>query len=273
MSLRIALLDMNNEQPNQGMRCIREIIKHWSAMHQYDITVQEFEVRQKKQLPDLSFDIYISSGGPGSPLTSADEDWDKQYCNWIQRVEDFNHDINGYPKKFVFFICHSFQLACRYYGLAKVSPRISTSFGVFPMHQTEAAASEPVFDGLQDPFYAVDSRSFQVTEPNEAMLEEMGAQVLAIEKDRPHLPYDRALMAIRFNGYFIGTQFHPEADAIGMSMHLQTPEKKQSVVEEHGEAKWQSMIEQLNDPDKIMFTYSHILPNFLNIAVGELIEA
>ena len=42
------------------------------------------------------------------------------------------------------------------------------SFGVFPMHRTEEAFNEPVFDGLQDPFYAVDSRSFQVTEPNEA---------------------------------------------------------------------------------------------------------
>ena len=100
----------------------------------------------------------------------------------------------------------------------------------------------------------------------------MGAQILAIEKDRPHVPYDRAVMAIRFNDYFIGTQFHPEADAIGMSMHLQTPDKKQSVIENHGEAKWHSMIEQLNDPDKIMFTYSHILPNFLNKAAGNMVQ-
>jgi len=38
------------------------------------------------------------------------------------------------------------------------------------------------------------------------------------------------------------------------------------------EAKWKSMIEQLNDPDKILWTHDHILPNFLNIAVGELVE-
>jgi homoserine O-succinyltransferase len=80
-------------------------------------------------------------------------------------------------------------------------------------------------------------------------------------------------MAIRFNDYFIGTQFHPEADAIGMSMHLQTPDKKQNVIENHGEAKWRNMIDHLNDPDKIMFTYSHILPNFLNIAASRMIQA
>jgi len=75
-------------------------------------------------------------------------------------------------------------------------------------------------------------------------------------------------MALRFNEYFIGTQFHPEADAIGMSMYLQRKDKKESVIENHGVAKWESMVEQLLDPDKIMFTYSKILPNFLNQAIG-----
>jgi hypothetical protein len=30
------------------------------------------------------------------------------------------------------------------------------------------------------------------------------------------------------------------------------------------------MLEHLNDPDKIMWTYAHILPNFLNQAVEHL---
>lgn len=54
----------------------------------------------------------------------------------------------------------------------------------------------------------------------------MGASILAIEKARPHVPYERAMMALRFNENMIGTQFHPEADAIGMSLHLKTPERK-----------------------------------------------
>ncbi len=239
MNLRVALLDMNDGYPNQGMRCIREIVGHWSAMHRYSLQLDEFNVRQKNELPDLSYDIYISSGGPGSPLESVNEEWDKNFCQWIQMVEEYNKNDNYYPKKHVFFICHSYQLACRYYGLAKVSPRKSMSFGVFPIHMTDVGFHEPVFDGLRDPFYAVDSRNYQVTEPNEAVINKMGAQILTIEKDRPHVPLDRAIMAIRFNDYFIGTQFHPEADAIGMSMHLQTPDKKQNVIENHGEAKWQ----------------------------------
>jgi hypothetical protein len=91
-----------------------------------------------------------------------------------------------------------------------------------------------------------------------------------VEKYRPHVPYEQALMAVRFNPYMIGTQFHPEADAIGMSIHLQTEEKKKTVIENFGEAKWQSMIDHLNDPDKIMWTYAHLIPNFLNGAVDQL---
>ena len=96
------------------------------------------------------------------------------------------------------------------------------------------------------------------------------AKILCIEKDRPHVSYERAIMAMRFNDYFIGTQFHPEADAIGMSMYLQTEEKKKTVIENHGLKKWESMIEHLSDPDKILWTYAHILPNFLNIALNSI---
>jgi homoserine O-succinyltransferase/O-acetyltransferase len=86
------------------------------------------------------------------------------------------------------------------------------------------------------------------------------------------VPYEQAIMGMRFNEYMLGTQFHPEADAIGMSMYLQRDEKKQTVIEGHGLEKWQSMVDQLNDPDKIMWTYAHILPNFLSIAHQQLHE-
>ncbi len=99
-----------------------------------------------------------------------------------------------------------------------------------------------------------------------------GANILCIEKERPHVPLERAIMAMRFNKYFFGTQFHPEADAIGMSMYLQTEEKKKTVIENHGHEKWESMLKHLNDPDKILSTYSHLLPNFLNIAVEQFIS-
>jgi hypothetical protein len=138
------------------------------------------------------------------------------------------------------------------------------------MHLLMEGKEETIFDGLKDPFYAVDSRDYQVTGPDHNKLQKMGASVLAIEKERSHVPLERAIMAIRFNENMIGTQFHPEADAIGMSLHLQTNDKKKTVIENYGVEKWQSMIDHLNDPEKIMWTYSHILPNFLLNGVDSL---
>jgi len=270
MKLRIAILDLYEGVANQGMRCIREILNQFGEMNQLDLHYAEFDVRLEKQVPGLDFDIYISSGGPGSPLDSEGSDWEKVYFNWLDKVEKFNNNPGNLIKKQVFFICHSFQLACRHYAIAEVSKRKSTSFGVFPIHYLADAEFEPIFDGLNDPFYVVDSRDFQVIQPNHNKIKNMGASILAIEKNRPHVPLERAIMAIRFNENMIGTQFHPEADAIGMSLYLQTPEKKETVITNHGEAKWKSMIDQLNDPDKIMSTYAHILPNFLNMAVGKM---
>lgn len=264
-TIRIALLDLYEGQVNEGMRCIRDILNQYSKTHGINLECREFDVRLKCQLPDLNHDIYISSGGPGSPLAS-DAKWEALYFDWVNQVETYNQSTSG-PKKHVYFICHSFQLACRYFKVANVTKRKSTAFGVFPVHMLPAGKEEPVFTGLQDPFYAVDSRNYQVIEPDQQQIDRIGASILTIEKERPHVPLERAIMAMRFNEYMVGTQFHPEADATGMSRYLQREDKKQMVIKNHGFEKWQSMIEQLNDPDKIGFTYSHILPNFLDKAI------
>ena len=270
MQIKIAILDLYDGQANEGMRCLRQIIAEWGAATGMDFSVKEFEVRQQLEIPDTSFDIYISSGGPGSPLESQGTEWETRYFDWIGSIERWNAGASDFPKKQVFFICHSFQLATRFYQIAHVCKRNSTAFGVFPVHMLEDGPGERVFEGLTDPFYAVDSREFQVIEPDLDKIHAMGGSVLAIEKERPHVPFERAIMSIRFNRYFIGTQFHPEADGEGMSMYLQREDKKKTVIDNHGEQKWKSMIEQLNDPDKIRLTYQHVLPNFLRLATEQV---
>lgn len=265
---RVAILDLYEGAPNQGMRCIREILQQYAEYNSLNLQINEFEVRIKKELPGLDYDVYISSGGPGSPLDSKGSEWEAEYFKWLHHVEKYNLNSKNVHKKHIFLICHSFQLVCRHYNFATVSKRKSTAFGVFPIHSIDTNHHEPIFEGLKEPFYAVDSRDYQVTAPRHDLLKETNGQILAIEKARPHVPLERAVMAIRFNEFMIGTQFHPEADAIGMSLYLQTEEKKKTVIENHSFEKWESMIQQLNDPDKIMHTYSVILPNFLNLAVN-----
>lgn len=271
-TVRIAILDLYEGHENQGMRGLREIIKHFGEINDLHIVSKEFDVRQKNELPDMSYDIYFSSGGPGSPTESEGLEWDNLYFEWLQEIDDYNLDVNNVKKKYGFFICHSFQLACRHFKVAKLSKRNSSAFGVFPVHLLEAGKTEPVFEGMPDPFYAVDSRDYQVVQPDEKKLQKLGAKVLCIEKERPHVPYERALMGIRFTDHFIGTQFHPEADPAGMLIRLHDDEKRKIVIENYGLEKWKSMIEQLNDPEKILWTHDHILPNFLNIALNSLQE-
>ena len=268
--IRIAILDLYNGQQNEGMRCIREMLMRMNATYQQALEWKEFEVRNKHELPSLEFDIYLSSGGPGSPLESEGMAWDNAYFKWLSDLVAWNNSANNINKKYAFFICHSYQLACRYFELGNVTKRKSTAFGVFPMHRMEAGLAEPVFNGLNDPFYGVDSRDFQVVQPQLERMQAIGAAILCIEKERPHVDLERAIMAIRFNNYMLGTQFHPEADAQGMSMYLKRDDKKKTVIENHGQEKWESMIEQLNDPEKISMTNSHVLPNFILQAIANI---
>lgn len=268
--IRIAILDLYEGQANQGMRCIRQILTEWCEFHQLNAAWEEFDVRLQNNVPGLDFDIYISTGGPGSPLESKGTAWENDYFSWLQQVEAWNADPANFRKKYIFLICHSFQLVCRHYGIGQISKRNKTSFGVYPVHVTLEGQHDPVFRGLNDPFYVVDSRDYQVTSLDFEKINLLGSQILCVEKYRPHVPFEQALMGIRFNDYLVGTQFHPEADAIGMSMYLQREDKKQTVIDNYGVEKWRSMIDQLNDPDKIMWTYAHVLPNFLSESVKQL---
>jgi len=269
--IKVAILDLYDGVENEGMRGFREILQRYKAKNDLNLSYEVFDVRQKVEVPGTEFDIYISSGGPGSPIDSEGTEWEKKYFRLIDSLEDHNLS-NAQQKKYGFFVCHAFQLMCRKYRLGDINMRKSASFGVLPVHQTNAAKNEPVFEGLADPFYSVDSRLWQVINPNEKRFVDFGMQLLAIEKERPYVDLPRAMMAIRFNDYFFATQFHPEADATGVQNLLLKDEKKKEVVSEHGLDKYNEMLEHLEDPDKITHTQNTIIPNFLDQAVLSLQE-
>ncbi|MGB2846095.1 MAG: GMP synthase, partial [Saprospiraceae bacterium] len=81
--------------------------------------------------------------------------------------------------------------------------------------------------------------------------------------------HDRALMAIRFSDYFIGTQFHPEADPAGMLVHFNGA-KKQPIIQNVGQLGYDEMMDHLRDPLKLARTRSTVLPNFLRMAAAQL---
>lgn len=114
--VKVAILDLYNGIENEGMRGFREILERFKAKNNLNLSYEVFDVRKKVEVPGTEFDIYISSGGPGSPIDSEGTEWEKKYFNLIDKLEDHNLSHTG-PKKFGFFVCHAFQLMCRKYQL------------------------------------------------------------------------------------------------------------------------------------------------------------
>jgi len=268
--IRIALLDMNNNQVNQGFKNIKEISEAFQKQSEENISIEIFDVRHKNEIPNIDdFDIFISSGGPGNPHREGHE-WEQKFADFLDSV--YEHNLQNEAKKFLFLICHSFQLASIHWELGNVCKRNSYSFGVMPMHKTEDGEKEFLFRNLPEPFYAVDSRAYQFIEPDLDRFEELGMKMVAIEKFRPHVNLERAVMAIRFSAEIFGTQFHPEANPAGMIENLKDEKNKTAMIENFGMEKYLETIDRMDDEDKILLTQSQILPRFLRLAKKNILN-
>lgn len=259
--IKIAVLDMNNNAVNQGLKNIVEICQAFKLSSKKDISFRVFDVRYKCELPRIErYDIFISSGGPGSPHPEGHL-WEEQYYNLLDAI--WLHNKTSVNKKYLFLICHSFQISVIHWGLALVNKRKSYSFGVMPIHKTEIGKKEFLFKNLPNPFYAVDSRSFQCVQPNEVRFKEMGAKILALEKIRPHIDLERAVMAIRYSKEIFGTQFHPEANPDGLMASFKNKDYRDALINDFGIEKFLETLDRIDDEEKIVLTRAQILPRFL----------
>src|SRR5262245_58234446 len=118
-SIKVAVLNMYNRHPNQGMRGIRTLLYLESKKIDATVRWHVFDVRDAAEVPDDSYDIYISSGGPGNPLPTG-QPWEKKYFTLMDHLWNFNRK-NLERKKHVFLICHSFQLICHHWNVGTVT--------------------------------------------------------------------------------------------------------------------------------------------------------
>lgn len=256
---RIAIIDMYDDTTNLGMICILGILENWSKHKSISIAYEIFPLRNKCVIPDSSFDIYIATGGPGSPMDSQGSPWDNLYINWLEEMLALD--------KPALLICHSFQIACRHFNFGNVCLRKSKQIGVLPVHPL---VDDPIFTNLNNPFYTLESRLYQIIEPNDENIDKFGAKIIALEKHRPHVPLERAIMAIKFSNNIYGVQFHPEGEKDVLLNFFNEAEIKNNIIEKFGEPKWDIIIGKINDPEKLPKTYAHFIPNFLNLAIGNL---
>jgi GMP synthase-like glutamine amidotransferase len=262
MKIKAAIIDLYNNEQNEGIRCIKEIISEQGI--DYDL----FDARYKNEIPGTDYDIYISSGGPGNPFDGLGTQWEKNYFNLLDNI--INHNLKEDRRKHLFFICHSFQIMARYFKFAEVTERYEKSFGVHPFVRTNSGQLDPILKALPDPFYAADFRQYQVIQPNNKIIKELGASIISMEPpDNSHEP---AVMGVRISDEIVGTQFHPEADPASMTYHFQQKERKESVVNKFGESKYQEMLELLDKPEGIKLTRQTVIPSFLKHALNKLSE-
>lgn len=268
--IKVATIDLYNNERNEGMRCIKEIVSDVGRKnHNIDLKYAVFETRYKGDVPDLSYDIFISSGGPGSPFEGENQQWDKDYFNLIDKI--WNHNQTSEQKKFIFFICHSFQMMARYFKFGEVNKRFINSFGVMPFTRTEDGKKDIILQSLTDPFYAADIRHWQVVNPNMKKLNESGVKILSWEIPEEENKDNPAITAVRISNEIVGTQFHPEADPESMLFHFKQDERKKFIIDRYSEDKYWEMIGLLEQPDKIKLTRKTVIPNFLNNAVNDLV--
>lgn len=269
--IKVATIDLYNNERNEGMRCIREIVTEAGKNNSnINLNYDVFETRYKGDVPDLSYDIFISSGGPGSPFEDEDKQWDKDYFSLLDKI--WNHNQKSEQKKYIFFICHSFQMMARYFQFGEVNKRFINSFGVMPFLKSEEGKNDPLLKDLTNPFYAADIRHWQVVNPNQKMIDGFGAKILSWEIPEDENKDNPAITSIRISNEIAGTQFHPEADPESMLYHFKQDERKKFIIDRYSEVRYLEMIALLEQPDKIKLTRKTVIPSFISNAINDLIS-
>ncbi|MCS6884575.1 MAG: hypothetical protein RMM17_08250 [Acidobacteriota bacterium] len=263
--ISVAVLDMNAGYKNQGIRCINEILKeaviNWNSdsASQVEIKVEHFAVRDKDEVPNHTFDIYISSGGPGSPFDGAGRAWEPKYYRLLDDV--LEHNLTKKKKTYFFAICHSLQVMTNKFGFAEVTPAPRPIYGIMPVYPTQEGTQSYLLKDLADRFFAFERRNYQVVNPDYSVLEKLGAKVLAIES-RNGLK-GKAVMALSIGQEFKATQFHPEADSESVLRNFLDPEKQPEILAMNGEELFNKMLASLRSEDRVQKTRKTILPKFL----------
>lgn len=271
LTVSVAVLDMNDGWRNIGIRNIRRMIDHFqflirSTHPQVEIKVDQYHVRDRNELPDLSYDLYISSGGPGNPLDDSGSEWENRFFRLLDDV--WRHNANHEQKKYFFGICHSFQLMAKRFDIGVISRREKRNLGIVPVFKTQAGHHDPIFDGLHQKFYVFDNRDYQVTDPNHQKLDALGASVLSYECENNRLGH--AITGVRYSQEIESVQFHPEAEKNGILVRFTDPDERQKMIEMIGEEKFEEFMESVENPNKLLRTYRTVLPGFLTRSFNRL---
>jgi GMP synthase-like glutamine amidotransferase len=254
---KVAILDMHDGRPNQGMQCIKNLVNGSG------LDYRVYDTRGAKKLPKLEdHEVFISTGGPDDPHDYCDSDWGKPYGEFLDSVVAWNEG-NPDQAKNLFLICYSFQVACIHWKVGAITNRNSTAFGIRKMVKTPAGKQDPLLGGLPTRFNAIDNRDWQLIDPRPELFEAGRYTVLSHEVQPPPGQEAQAVTAIRFSDAIVGTQFHPEGESASLLWYLSDPIKSERILRICGRRAYTKLKKQLQTPDIIDLTNRTVLPNYL----------
>ena len=259
-ALRVAILSMYRRQDAPGLLYLRHLLRYESRNFGLpDIHFREFQTRDAGEIPETAeFDVFISTGGPGNPFDGEGSAWEKAYFGFLDKIYA---QEPAEPKKFLFSICHSFQLLCRYFSIAEVRQREGkTRFGIFSAGACQEGTEDPLFGHLPNPYLIVENRNWECVNGDKTRMASLGIKVLA----RENADQNSALLALRISPAWVATQFHPETQPEEMKRQFLTEAKRKEVISTHGKEAWEETILRLDaKKPSLQETWELLLPRFL----------
>lgn len=228
--MRIAILDMYNGTDNVGL----ESIKH--SLELLKLKYSVYKVRDLEELPDLDYDLYLSTGGPGDPREAQQASWFKTYSSLVQQIK--------LSSKKLVAICYSFQLLSIIFNAGTVTKREKMAFGIYRVSFIKNCNDEIVKNFIGSKDEVIEFRNYQVLE------NDFTNPDLIICKDRVKtgFDYEPAILMYKFTNDIIGTQFHPEIRLDSLTMKYKVSDNSQQE-KNASQIRDGKVVKMLNDLD------------------------
>jgi homoserine O-succinyltransferase len=265
--VRLCIIDMNNGHENQAMRCLRSIARQFHAHVQaynpgLEMQLTSVSPRDKGEVPPTDCDLYLSSGGPGSPFDGDGQRWVADYSHFLDGVVD-EATAKGPASRAVFAVCYSFEMAVRHFKIAQIAPRATRKFGVMPIYTTERGREHPLLAAFGDRLFAFEHRNWEAIDLDTALLARLGGALLARESREGQDDKGEAVMAVDCAPGVEAVQFHPEADRTGVVTWISRPDQAAAFREAYGDTTYARMLRTLDDPMRLARTFALLIPGWL----------
>ena len=264
--LRVCLVDMNAGLPNQAMRCFRGLVGAFferarAVNPSLPCELVEVSPRDTDGRLPRDADLYISSGGPGSPFDGDGTEWLADYARFYEGFAERAAAGEGDPQAY-FGVCFSFELLVHHFKIGALQKKAHRKFGIMPVYPTADGQKHPLYEPFGDRLFAFEHRNWEVVDIDEAKMSALGGRVLARESRDGHSK-GRSVVSFALGSAIEGVLFHPEADRAGVMNWVSRPEEAEAFRNAYGEKTYHAMLRTVDDPARLARTYSLFVPGWL----------